>query len=1524
MAFEYTKPHVDINSFNRYTIRTGKNLPDGAVNLMFYHNRPLMPIECLMVSNPARLFNDYMSIEHIEYRMDLTKKDESVFPLYYNYFDQYGYDGQLRRRDIDWIEKVHGITEDTEIKKLLTLDYPQAQKELDYLTPDGFKGPLYLTNVSYSILEKKEVPLYGEKIKAYNARIIKNNIIKKDKQVFPPFYPIVNFPYSGKLRQDRIDAWVPIYYDSKYDLITKKLFIANKDEAEKLIEVTDNYGHKVVIPLADVRDYNNYTYDCKELGVVCDDVYINKDKIDFTKIFPAVKDTEITLEDGTKLNVHGTYEGIKIDYIGKKTVFDWGLMFYSSNDTNINQDYYEYNAVGKDIKGKWIDSYPKDSTYFFDQAGNSLGTFSLSGWNMYTTRKTTNGGASGCEWMHMLNFIAPTNSYTKDAIEYLQKLNITRTDIVSTFGIKDTYFNNVNDLFGCFLTSAHSSDYVWDKGNFNPPVNTFNLNLTVGSMSISFKSTDLSHTLADIQAMFEWLQDGKHPGIADTRDPLTGCYRSSKGGTDLAKGIVWMYFDKGVWKRDTYEYDYLTDWWPNVSANQRGKLKDYRAIAENKDPADPRLLEFDDTNPRYVYLDYLKTFDDGKYAGQVTVRWYQTVRTSPQPYDRPEGKRWACEVASYYWWEVFGDLYQKENRYFRPAVMYYQKEITQQLIYPSYKYEIYEAVYSGMSTPHNSEVKCYTGISYYTGAINNEQVIATLDNPTKWQAECIYSGVLNKSWFSYDGYARYEGIALKSNDIGNINPDGNNIIRMYCDDSGTLVDNKNFNKLDSESFLITDMFKDDMPLFYVYKLKNTIYNKLGPDVRGTLQDNSVTIVDKNFNKLDTDTFKYNVVMKHCTGLGYVYDIYLYTSFVNTFSNPLYCVYNAYNKDTEEITPTFKEQISLIPVSSNTIDIATTVTNADGLSTIVINNPNIIEDTRGKVDIKYRVETTDTEYVSEWYEANVVNINYAFPNELDNYNGSMQIISPTENGVLLTALDLIKKDRVKDLTIPGSTTNELDGNKVKELEQKTFVIKLDVTDAATNLNKPRVITYTDPNGLSYMYAETTDDTGFLDKIHNTYTDNVTLPYIYITKNNKVYPGYCIKCKDAIYVKVNQPREKYSLENWYPTISAGHFNKAVSMYGIKTNSTYKVPEYINQDWSPKYKKPYINIKNESAEIINNTTIKLRYTPVFIDYDYDKNIVKNILIKRTDVMGNISILGIKNYYCYEGIIELDTKINLNDIIEVNYTYEETCITYKGYYDDNGNFIDIDFNPFIHHTYKDTEAPFERQNTYHLFDKTVYFFINPYYVSNEENSTKIIDNSNIKSYIYHRINNNEPYNEYDVCIGEIYVKHNSSLKDCTIIDSRVRGGGVIEEMLDKVRQELEPESNYYWDIGYYDGEPYNENGVIVIRLDKRILRKYGGVFNEEDVDFVINKYIAVGVLPIVEYVDIYEQEDNPQNTLIIQSKYENSSDVTPFAMIKVENDYNQFYEVIVEDYDINKATRLLSSETLNKFEVTSIIEII
>jgi hypothetical protein len=334
---------------------------------------------------------------------------------------------------------------------------------------------------------------------------------------------------------------------------------------------------------------------------------------------------------------------------------------------------------------------------------------------------------------------------------------------------------------------------------------------------------------------------------------------------------------------------------------------------------------------------------------------------------------------------------------------------------------------------------------------------------------------------------------------------------------------------------------------------------------------------------------------------------------------------------------------------------------------------------------------------------------------------------------------------------------------------------------------------------------------------------------------------------------------------------------------------MPEYDTQHYSDKYGKPYVDVFEEKVTILNSHMVKTDCFPLFIK----EGETTISLFKKLD--NELFEIHIRDISFSDGIIVTKETISENDNIICNYTYIEESYVYRGYWRNRNDFVRIDLNPNQYHTYSDpTYTPAETKPSKNLFNKVIYFFMKPtieyefdasndsliYDLENDEDiGTVVLHN---KETLYHKIDDNQPESDHDIYIGSVYIRQNTSLHSTILVDSRTRGGGVIESMKDSLRKQLEPESDYYLDIGYYDGEPYQENGVIIVRLDNRLLKDFGGRFTQGDIEAKVKRWLGFGVYPIIEYVDSYSKRDMPQYNLVVENSYTNVTNETPEILLE------------------------------------------
>ena len=336
---------------------------------------------------------------------------------------------------------------------------------------------------------------------------------------------------------------------------------------------------------------------------------------------------------------------------------------------------------------------------------------------------------------------------------------------------------------------------------------------------------------------------------------------------------------------------------------------------------------------------------------------------------------------------------------------------------------------------------------------------------------------------------------------------------------------------------------------------------------------------------------------------------------------------------------------------------------------------------------------------------------------------------------------------------------------------------------------------------------------------------------------------------------------------------------------TYNNWNNGEPNNSGGNEHYLKTYT--KNNSGkwnDLANNNTVNI--SGFICEFDLI-NTVK--LYKEID--GELFNIKIKDISFSDGIIITEDTISENDNIICDYTYVEENYVYRGFWRNTNDFARIDLNPNMYHTYSDMNyIPSVTKPSKNLFNKVIYFFMRPslivegidvvYPDNNNATHTEFqFSNPIVKNEdtLYHQIDNPHPENDHDIYIGSVYIRQNTSLHSTVIVDSRTRGGGVIKEMSDSLRRELEPDSDFYLDIGFFDGEPYQENGVIIVRLDNSLLKEFGGIFTHEEIDAKVRRWLGLGVYPIIEYVDTYSKQDMPQHNLVVEDSYTNVINETP-----------------------------------------------
>lgn len=105
-------------------------------------------------------------------------------------------------------------------------------------------------------------------------------------------------------------------------------------------------------------------------------------------------------------------------------------------------------------------------------------------------------------------------------------------------------------------------------------------------------------------------------------------------------------------------------------------------------------------------------------------------------------------------------------------------------------------------------------------------------------------------------------------------------------------------------------------------------------------------------------------------------------------------------------------------------------------------------------------------------------------------------------------------------------------------------------------------------------------------------------------------------------------------------------------------------------------------------------------------------------------------------------------------------------------------------------------------------------------------------------------------VVLGDVFAIQTIAPQDISKSDIRIRGGGLKSTSIDDALR-LQDEVQWYWDIGYWDGQPYPGMGGILVELPRSILKEVGGSFSREQVLEIVERHMAHGSYPIIKYYD-------------------------------------------------------------------------
>ncbi len=341
---------------------------------------------------------------------------------------------------------------------------------------------------------------------------------------------------------------------------------------------------------------------------------------------------------------------------------------------------------------------------------------------------------------------------------------------------------------------------------------------------------------------------------------------------------------------------------------------------------------------------------------------------------------------------------------------------------------------------------------------------------------------------------------------------------------------------------------------------------------------------------------------------------------------------------------------------------------------------------------------------------------------------------------------------------------------------------------------------------------------------------------------------------------------------------------TIYGKAAGTIYKyyLAEFANQTWIPAY--PYKKIINESSIILSKNLIKLQQSNILDNTD--ENLVIDLLINDSSGTGiaafttdptqegiladNDQFYVLWNTVAQAGIRSIDKKLGILDIDGLNLETDYEIISSYFYKENNYQFSSIDINPLNNPSIleqtlilfidPDSASTTKSQTLYYLIvDVSGKVIQSNWYLF--DNDSESIDGDelfykSIPSYLEDEVSENAHIflDEYSILgdgsslvLGEVFVRETLQPNLLISKDSRQRGGGVKQTLIDSAK-EKQFETSWFWDLGFWDGTPYPGHATFYVEVPVSIMDGAGGIFTANEIKSVVDRHIATGVYPIIK----------------------------------------------------------------------------
>lgn len=101
---------------------------------------------------------------------------------------------------------------------------------------------------------------------------------------------------------------------------------------------------------------------------------------------------------------------------------------------------------------------------------------------------------------------------------------------------------------------------------------------------------------------------------------------------------------------------------------------------------------------------------------------------------------------------------------------------------------------------------------------------------------------------------------------------------------------------------------------------------------------------------------------------------------------------------------------------------------------------------------------------------------------------------------------------------------------------------------------------------------------------------------------------------------------------------------------------------------------------------------------------------------------------------------------------------------------------------------------------------------------------------------------------VAKYAVGSNRGLKDVELVDTRVQGGGIKEDLVETFKGAY-PQVRWFHNIGHYDGTPFPGATAVLVDLPASVLEVNGGILTKKQIESIVKHHLSFGVYPVIRF---------------------------------------------------------------------------